>query len=88
MYIMKTIGYHLLEKGIWCRRRFCGSMRTRTRAKIAVDGLPHCITHATVTGTKNGTTLTAANVSYTYGNHMALVKDEISGQDAALPFQR
>ena len=34
----------------------------------------------TVTGTKNGTTLTAANVSYTYGNHMALVKDEISGK--------
>lgn len=46
----------------------------------AIDGLPHCITHATVTGTKNGTTLTAANVSYTYGNHMALVKDEISGK--------
>ena len=46
----------------------------------AIDGLPHCITHATVTGTKNGTTLTAAKVSYTYGNHMALVKDEISGK--------
>ena len=46
----------------------------------AIDGLPHCITHATVTGMKNGTTLTAANVSYTYGNHMALVKDEISGK--------
>ena len=46
----------------------------------AIDGLPHCITHATVTGTKNGTTLNAANVSYTYGNHMALVKDEISGK--------
>ena len=46
----------------------------------AIDRLPHCITHATVTGTKNGTTLTAANVSYTYGNHMALVKDEISGK--------
>lgn len=46
----------------------------------AIDGLPHCITHATVTGTKNGTTLTAANVSYTYGNHMALVRDEISGK--------
>ena len=46
----------------------------------AIDGLPHCITHATVTGTRNGTTLTAANVSYTYGNHMALVKDEISGK--------
>ena len=46
----------------------------------AIDGLPHCITHATVTGTKNGTTLTAANVLYTYGNHMALVKDEISGK--------
>ena len=46
----------------------------------AIDGLPHCITHATVTGTKDGTTLTAANVSYTYGNHMALVKDEISGK--------
>ena len=46
----------------------------------AIDGLPHCITHATVTGTKNGTTLTAANVSYTYGNHMALVKNEISGK--------
>ena len=46
----------------------------------AIDGLPHCITHAIVTGTKNGTTLTAANVSYTYGNHMALVKDEISGK--------
>ena len=46
----------------------------------AIDGLPHCITHATVTGTKNGTTLTAANISYTYGNHMALVKDEISGK--------
>ena len=46
----------------------------------AIDGLPHCITHATVTGTKNGTTLTVANVSYTYGNHMALVKDEISGK--------
>ncbi len=39
----------------------------------AIDGLPHCITHATVTGT-NDKTLTAANVSYTYGNHMALVK--------------
>lgn len=46
----------------------------------AIDGLPHCITHAIVTGTKNGTTLTAANISYTYGNHMALVKDEISGK--------
>ena len=46
----------------------------------AIDGLPHCITHATVTGMKNGTTLTAANVSYTYGNHMALVRDEISGK--------
>ncbi|MFR2084902.1 MAG: hypothetical protein ACLS7A_14365, partial [Christensenellales bacterium] len=46
----------------------------------AIDGLPHCITHATVTGTKNGTTLTAANVSYTYGNHVALVGDEISGK--------
>ena len=46
----------------------------------AIDGLPHCITHATVMGTKNGTTLTAANVSYTYGNHMALVRDEISGK--------
>lgn len=46
----------------------------------AIDGLPHCITHATVTGTKNGTTLNAANVSYTYGNHMALVRDEISGK--------
>ena len=46
----------------------------------AIDGLPHCITHATVTGTKDGTTLTAANVSYTYGNHMALVRDEISGK--------
>ncbi|MFQ7074065.1 MAG: DNRLRE domain-containing protein [Christensenellales bacterium] len=46
----------------------------------AIDGLPHCIIHATVTGTKDGTTLTAANVSYTYGNHMALVKDEISGK--------
>ena len=46
----------------------------------AIDGLPHCITHATVTGTKGDSTLTAANVSYTYGNHMALVKDEISGK--------
>ena len=46
----------------------------------AIDGLPHCITHATVTGAKDGTTLTAANISYTYGNHMALVKDEISGK--------
>ena len=46
----------------------------------AIDGLPHCIIHATVTGTKNDTTLTAANVSYTYGNHMTLVKDEISGK--------
>ena len=46
----------------------------------AIDGLPHCITHATVTGMKNDETLTAANVSYTYGNHMALVKDEISGK--------
>ena len=46
----------------------------------AIDGLPHCITHATVTGMKNGTTLTAANVSYTYGNHMAMVKNEISGK--------
>ena len=46
----------------------------------AIDGLPHCITHAIVTGTKDGTTLTAANVSYTYGNHMALVRDEISGK--------
>jgi len=46
----------------------------------AIDGLPHCITHATVTGTKDGTTLTAANISYTYGNHMALVRDEISGK--------
>lgn len=33
-----------------------------------------------MTGTKDGTTLTAANVSYTYGNHMALVRDEISGK--------
>ena len=32
----------------------------------AIDGLPHCITHATVTGMKNDETLTAANVSYTY----------------------
>jgi len=46
----------------------------------AIDGLPHCITHATVTGTKDGKTLTAANVLYTYGNHMALVRDEISGK--------
>ena len=46
----------------------------------AIDGLPHCITHATVTGMKNDETLTAANVSYTYGNHMALVRDEISGK--------
>ena len=46
----------------------------------AIDGLPHCITHATVTGMKNDEILTAANVSYTYGNHMALVKDEISGK--------
>ena len=46
----------------------------------AIDGLPHCITHATVTGMKNDETLTAANVSYTYGNHMALVKDEIFGK--------
>ena len=52
----------------------------------AIDGLPHCITHATVTGTKNGTTLTAANVSYTYGNHMALVKDEISGKTLCYHF--
>ena len=46
----------------------------------AIDGLPHCITHATVTGMKNDEILTAANVSYTYGNHMALVKNEISGK--------
>ena len=46
----------------------------------AIDGLPHCITHATVTGMKNDEILTAANVSYTYGNHMALVKNKISGK--------
>ena len=75
----EEIGYHLLKKAYGADGAFVEYAYTNT-GKNRVDGLPHCITHATVTGTKNGTTLTAANVSYTYGNHMALVKDEISGK--------
>ena len=73
----EEIGYHLLKKAYGADGAFVEYAYTNT-GKNRVDGLPHCITHATVTGTKNGTTLTSANVSYTYGNHMALVKDEIS----------
>ena len=75
----EEIGYHLLKKAYGADGAFVEYAYTNT-GKNRVDGLPHCITHATVTGTKNGTTLTAANISYTYGNHMALVKDEISGK--------
>ena len=75
----EEIGYHLLKKAYGADGAFVEYAYTNT-GKNRVDGLPHCITHANVTGTKNGTTLTAANVSYTYGNHMALVKDEISGK--------
>ena len=46
----------------------------------AVSGLPHCVTTAQVTGTNNGTTLTAANTTYSYGNHLTLVKDNLSGK--------
>ena len=75
----EEIGYHLLKTAYGADGAFVEYAYTNT-GENRVDGLPHCITHATVTGTKNGTTLTAANVSYTYGNHMALVKDEISGK--------
>ena len=75
----EEIGYHLLKTAYGVDGAFVEYAYTNT-GENRVDGLPHCITHATVTGTKNGTTLTAANVSYTYGNHMALVKDEISGK--------
>ena len=46
----------------------------------AIDGLPHCVVSAVTKGTKDGVTLTAVNNAYTYGNHMALVKDNISGK--------
>ena len=75
----EEIGYHLLKKAYGADGAFVEYAYTNT-GKNRVDGLPHCITHATVTGMKNDETLTAANVSYTYGNHMALVKDEISGK--------
>ena len=75
----EEIGYHLLKKAYGADGAFVEYAYTNT-GENRVDGLPHCITHATVTGMKNDETLTAANVSYTYGNHMAMVKDEISGK--------
>ena len=75
----EEIGYHLLKKAYGADGAFVEYAYTNT-GENRVDGLPHCITHATVTGMKNDETLTAANVSYTYGNHMTLVKDEISGK--------
>ncbi len=59
----------------------------------STDNLPHCITHAYVRGKVNKPvsqadstssaeteTIDASDVSYTYGNHMTLVTDAISGK--------
>lgn len=43
-------------------------------------GLPHCITHAKVTGTQGETALTASDTKYEYGNHLTHVVDEISNK--------
>ena len=45
----------------------------------AIDGLPHCIQRVIVTGTQDGITRTASDISYSYGNHMALCTDNLSG---------
>ena len=45
----------------------------------AIDGLPHCIQRVIVTGTQDGITQTASDISYSYGNHMALCTDNLSG---------
>lgn len=46
----------------------------------AVSGLPHCVMSAKVSGTQDGTTLTASDTNYEYGNHLTRVIDNISGK--------
>ncbi|MBR2421971.1 MAG: RHS repeat protein, partial [Oscillospiraceae bacterium] len=46
-----------------------------------VYGLPYCITAAVVKGFKGDTELKAQDVTYTYGNHLTLVTDNLSDPD-------